>query len=125
MHEVANYLTDKYKELYTQVMDGTFVNNKAPYNNPSCLSLVGGLVLEPNTTYKRYECESISPTVGNKFTLTYFILENEAQQKITELGIEKSAVEERRVRIPVDIDKSPENPNGEYALTISITNEIK
>jgi len=125
MHEVANYLTDKYKELYTQVMDGTFVNNKAPYNNPSCLSLVGGLVLEPNTPYKRYECESISPTVGNKFTLTYFILENEAQQKITELGIEKSAVEERRVRIPVDIDKSPENPNGEYALTISITNEIK
>ena len=67
--------------------------------------------------------QDTTPTVGTQFTNSYYVNETEAQFHIDKLFMPMYAggMDQNSMEIPVDIDKSPSNPQGQYAMTIGIT----
>lgn len=74
---------------------------------------------------------ALSPTdivevTSASVTATYYLLPDQVQEKITGLKMyyDNSPQEQEILTVPVSIDRTPENPEGEFAMTLSVRHAI-
>lgn len=70
---------------------------------------------------------SVTNVQSTSVTATYLILPDELQQYLTNLSMyyEQDQNNEKILDVPIDIDKTSNNPEGEFSLTISIRHSIQ
>lgn len=127
---VGNYTTDKVKQIYAQFARGDYSEKTQAEICTAAkkMNLVGPLTAWGSVpgVIDSYPVENVTPLVGNAFTASYVILEDQAQIGIKHLKVLSplnSSV--NTIEIPVDIDKTKGNPEGEFALSVAISCEVK
>lgn len=110
-----NYLTAYTKKRLLQILQGK--GNSADMTE---LNLTGPLHLETDTAdVETLEPSGIVETSPTSVTTTYYLLPDQAQTLIRHLTI-YNAETEKLMNADVNINRSPGNPEGEFAMTISV-----
>lgn len=112
-----NYLTSYTKERLMQILQG-----KGNSDDLTGLNLTGNLSLETNSSAEaaaELEPSGIVETSPTSVTATYYLLPDQAQTQIDYLSI-YSDVHNRLLSADVNINRAPGNPEGEFAMTISV-----
>lgn len=68
--------------------------------------------------------EAISPTTNNSVTVTYYLLPDQLQEMLTALQINYGDSDTPILNVPLNIDRTQNNPLGEFSLTISMRHTI-
>ena len=123
---MGNYSTEEIRSVFAKFAQGDFLDSATPDEvKKAAWSLTMDNNLIANSKGEEYaftQPQSTTPVTGTEFTTTYYFSENEAKFMISKLLVAGSSLGEPNViEIPVDIDKSPNNPQGQYAMTIGIT----
>ncbi len=123
---MGNYSTEEIRSVFAKFAQGDFLDSATPDEvKKAAWSLTMDNNLIANSKGEEYaftQPQSTTPVTGTEFTTTYYFSENEAKFMISKLLVAGSSLGEPNViEIPVDIDKSPSNPQGQYAMTIGIT----
>ena len=123
---MGNYSTEEIRSVFAKFAQGDFLDSATPDEvKKAAWSLTMDNNLIANSKGEEYaftQPQSTTPVTGTEFATTYYFSENEAKFMISKLLVAGSSLGEPNViEIPVDIDKSPNNPQGQYAMTIGIT----
>lgn len=119
---LGNYLTPSAKEKLLKLIQG-----KGETSDISGLNLVTDIYF----TTKQSNSFFLSPTditevSSTSVTAAYYLLPDQLQEEITELQMYygNSSSNEKILSVPVNIDRSPGNPEGEFAMTLSVRHAI-
>ena len=116
-----NYLTGYAKERLMQILQG-----KGNSYDLTGLNLTGDLALETSSSAEaaaELEPSGIVETSPTSVTATYYLLPDQAQTQIDRLSI-YSDVNNRLLSADVNINRAPGNPEGEFAMTISVRHAV-
>ncbi len=116
-----NYLTSYAKERLMQILQG-----KGNSYDLTGLNLTGDLSLQTSSQAEAVavlEPSGIVETSPTSVTATYYLLPDQAQTQIDYLAV-YSAVNNRLLDAAVNINRAPGNPEGEFAMTISVRHAI-
>ena len=123
----GNYATETIRGLFAQFAQGDMFKDSPDYQQIGIQAANFNMALSIYMTGNGQQASALiqdtTPTVGTQFTNSYYVNENEAQFHIDKLSMPMYAggMDQNSMEIPVDIDKSPSNPQGQYAMTIGIT----
>ena len=123
---MGRYATEAVRAAFAKFAQGDFLDSAtADEVRTAAWSLMMDNHLIVNSEKGDYaftQPQSTTPVTGTEFTSTYYFSEKEAKFMISQMLIAGYTLGEPNVaEIPVSIDKSPTNPQGEYAMTIGIT----
>lgn len=111
---LKNYLTAYAKERMMQILQG-----KGTSADMTGLNLTGDLALETDTeTAGTLEPIGLVETSPTSVTATYYVLPDQAQAVIQRMAVYGGT--EKLLNADVHIDRTPGNPEGEFAMTISV-----
>lgn len=117
-----NYLTPYAKERLMQILQG-----KGNETDMSGLNLTNALFLETDDGISEtLEPSDIVETTPTSATATYYLLPDQAQTLIHHLGVyvDNSAQQEKLLNAEVNINRAPGNPEGEFAMTITMRHAV-
>lgn len=123
----GNYATEIIRGLFAQFAQGDLFKGSPDYQQIGIQAANFNMALSIYMTGDGQQASALiqdtTPTVGTQFTNSYYVNETEAQFHIDKLSMPMYAggMDQNSMEIPVDIDKSPSNPQGQYAMTIGIT----
>lgn len=120
---LGNYLTDIGRKHLLNILSG-----KGESGDLTGLNLTDWVFVDAGGTSSMLEPEQVSPPSNNSVTVVYYMapdrfpaLIKSLQYQYGDLGDDIGAT---IMEIPMNIDRSPDNPQGQYALTISIRHMI-
>ena len=127
----GNFVTEEARNLLAQIAQGSWWENTSA---DDARKMAGNLIMAnkiylegAGTSSFLTDKQEVTPVLGTEYTTTYYVSENDAEFQINQIrminffptgfGDEFT----NAIIAPVSIDKSPANPQGEYAMTIGIT----
>lgn len=118
---VNNYLTSYTKERMMQILQG-----KGNDTDMTELALTGELFLETDTAVvESLEPSDVVETSPTSVTATYYLLPDQAQTLIQHLAVYAGNNSEKLMDASVNINRAPGNPEGEFAMTISVRHAME
>ena len=120
---MGNYLTDLGRKHLLNILSG-----QGEEGDLTGLKLTGDVFVNAGKASSMLAPEQVSPPSNNSITTVYYIPPDRFPSLIESLQYGYGAVTEdvgkTIMEIPINIDRSPGNPQGQYALTISVRNMI-
>lgn len=119
---LGSYLTEYTKNSLLKILQG-----KGLASEMTGLNLTGPLSFETaSAAVEAVSASDIVETAPNSVTATYYLLPDQAQTLIKKLSVYQSVAMGGRKLLGADvsIDRSPGNPEGEYAMTVSVRHTI-
>ena len=120
---LGNYLTDVGRKHLLNILSGN--GQDGDLTN---LNLTDSVFVDAAGSSSMLAPEQISTPSNNSITAVYYLAPDSFQNIITSLqylyGGSGDDAGKAIMRIPVNIDRSPNNPQGQYALTISVRHMI-
>lgn len=110
-----NYLTAHTRERLLQILQG-----KGNRDDMTGLNLTGALSLETDmAVVETLEPSDLVETSPTSVTVTYYLLPDQAQAAIQHMAVYNDD-DEKLLHADVNINRAPGNPEGEFAMTISV-----
>lgn len=119
---LGNYLTPYAKQKLIKLLRGQGVESDL-----SGLNLVGDLYFETDQSSSFHLVPTdIAEVTSTSVTATYYLLPDQLQEHITGLRLYygNAPANDAILAAPVDINRAPGNPEGEFAMTISVRHAI-
>lgn len=121
-------LTEQARNLYAQFARGVMFEGTPDYaaigRKSEGLTMTNHIILigdNPDSELTLVRLQAATPLIGTSFSDSYFVDETMAKYLIKNIEMPINSIGGFNMfEIPVDIDKSPDNPQGDYAMTISI-----
>ena len=119
---LGNYLTNYAKNKLLKILQGAGENGDL-----TNLNLTSNLYFTTQTSNTfNVEPSGITTPTNNSITVSYYLLPDQLQETITGLDIyyANNNTNSKILTAPVNIDRSPTNPEGQYALTFSVKHAV-
>lgn len=120
---LGNYLTDIGRKHLLNILSGN-----GQTGDLSNLNLIGSVFVDAGGSSSMLEPEQVSDPSNNSITAVYYMAPDRFQNIISSLQYIYGGTDDDAgkpiMSIPVNIDRSPGNPQGQYALTVSVRHMI-
>lgn len=119
---LGNFLTNYAKNKLLKILQG-----EGEPGDLSNLNLTSNLYFTTQTSNTfNVEPSGITAPTNNSITVSYYLLPDQLQEIITGLDIyyANNNTNQKILTAPVNIDRSPTNPEGQYALTVSVKHAV-
>lgn len=120
---LGNYLTDVGRKHLLNILSG-----QGQSGDLTGLNLTSDVFVNAGGTSSMLAPEQVSPPSNNSITTVYYIAPDRFPALIESLQYSYGGIDDDAgqtiMEIPINIDRSPGNPQGQYALTISVRNMI-